>query len=81
MTMSELKTNPLDRTTAEVSAATVDSEVSAVAIDNDSRAAIIEAAALLAASVTKPNKRTMEKVIVDFKSAVADVEKSYSAVS
>jgi len=66
--MSELKTNPLDHAPDESSKAKIDVEA---------RSVIIKAAALLAASASKPNKRNIKKVINDFKLAVAEVEKSY----
>lgn len=75
--MSELKTNPLGRDSSITSSEIAPDESVILNVDVGTRSAIVKAAAMLAASATKPEKRDIVKVIHDFKKAVAEVESHF----
>ena len=72
--MSELKTNPLSRESSIASSEFASDEAVSLNLEIGTRSAIVKAAAVLAASATKPEKRDIAKVIKDFKLAVKEVE-------
>ena len=75
--MSELKTNPLSRNTNTTSSASAHEEALYSSSGDKTRVAIFRVAAMLASSVTKPEKRDIAKVIKDFKLAVVEVESHF----
>jgi hypothetical protein len=77
--MSELKTNPLGRKPGKSSEEHLLDKTVNLNLDAGTRSAIVKAAAILAASATKPEKRDITEVIEDFKLAVAEVESHFDS--